>query len=219
MRRVLKIVLSWLIIICLPIISIGTSANMLFRLPDIYQFQMNASRVLSSYNAGGQEEKVAQAIGKYMQYRAEEFQYQYDEEEEMALLFSKNDQEGMAGLRKRLNISLALVVLSALIVILTYVILIKDENLEIIRIRFKMSLLLYFAGTAIATVFSLAPALNDRMLSRTFGMLEEADLMYAIFHGGFFKYFAIANIVVSLVITVIMMYFTWKNTKPKNIFW
>ncbi len=219
MKRVVKIVLSWLLIICIPAISLGISTNILVRLPDLYQFQMNASQNLSSFNAGGQEEKVSQAIGKFMQHREAELQYQYDEEEEMALLFSKSDQETMSNIRWWLDLSAVGILLALIITAIAYILLIRDEHLEALRLRFKESWFLYILGLGALSAGAFLLHIKPAMILDKLAPIEESDLMYSIFSGGFFKYLFITNIVVSLIITLIMMYITWKNTKPKNIFW
>lgn len=219
MNRMIKIVLSWLLVICIPVTALGISGNILFRLPDTYQYVLNSTGLLSKFNSTGQEEAVAQSIAKYLQYRQAEFQYQYDEEEEMSLLFSKDEQETMERLRTIFNIVGVVSLLSFGILVAAYIVLIKGEHIEIIRMRFKASYIVYAIMIVTVSIFFLVPSLKVKLWLALLMQLNETDLMYMIYAGSFFKLFGVMNIVISLVAMLILMYFTWKYTKPKNIFW
>ena len=60
MGRIVKIILSWCLVIAVPVVSLGLACNALVRLPDLYQYTMNDTQLLRSFNAQGQEEAVAQ---------------------------------------------------------------------------------------------------------------------------------------------------------------
>ncbi len=219
MKRIIKIILSWFLVICIPVTALGLSANVLFRLPDTYQYVLNSTGLLSKFNSIGQEEKVARSIANYLQYRQAEFQYQYDEEEEMSLLFSKDEQATMEGLRSLFDIIGIVSIISFIIVVIVYIVLIRDEHIEVVRLRFKASYIVYTILTVSVSIFYLVPVLKAKMWLTLLPQLNETDLMYMIYAGSFFKLTGVLNIVISLVAMLIFMYFTWKYTKPKNIFW
>lgn len=219
MQRIIKIILSWFLIIAVPLVAVGFSSNVILRMPDVYQYEMNADKMLGSFNATGQEEDVALAISHYMQYRQDEFQYQYDEEDEMSLLFTKDEQQVMEHMRSMADIAAVMLAITLVICLISYIVLMKGEHFEAIRSRLKISLIIWLLISIAQMIIAFIPSIWGQVWNVWFATLTEEMLMYQILFSGFFQKFCLLNVLGSGILLGIIMYITWKYTKPKKIFW
>ncbi len=219
MTRIIKIILSWSLVIAVPVVSLGLACNALIRLPDVYQYEMNDTQVLKTFNAGGQEESVAKCIATYMQHRSDELQYQYDEEDEMSLLFSRDEQNLVNSIRFKADIW-ALVALFALILtVVALIVLTRGEHYEIIRHRIKLSIAVYVVFFITLGVMLFIPTFWEKISLVFMSELEEEQLFYLLLSGNFFRIYTIAVEGVASVIMGIASYLLLKYIKPKTIFW
>jgi hypothetical protein len=219
MGRIIKIILSWFLVIAVPVVSLGLACNALVRLPDIYQYTMTETQVLKHFNAGGQEESVAKSISTYMQHRADELQYQYDEEDEMSLLFSRDEQNLMEMLRTRADIWGIVFVGLMILSIVSLIVLTKGEHYEIIRIRIKIAISLFVVMILAIAIVILIPDMWIFASNRIIGGLNEEQLLRLLFSADFFRMYGIASAVGGSVIMGIISYIVLKYIKPKTIFW
>ncbi len=219
MTRIIKIILSWSLVIAVPVVSLGLACNALIRLPDVYQYAMNDTQVLKSFNAGGQEENVAKCIATYMQHRSEELQYQYDEEDEMSLLFSRDEQNLMKNIRFETDIWALVFIVALILTVVALIVLTKGGHYEIIRHRIKLSIAVYVGAFLTLGVLLFIPAIWDKLSLMFTETLEEEQILYLLFSGNFFRMYSIAVEGIAAVIMGIFSYLLLKYIKPKTIFW
>ncbi|MBR6014669.1 MAG: DUF1461 domain-containing protein [Firmicutes bacterium] len=219
MGRIVKIILSWCLVIAVPVVSLGLACNALVRLPDLYQYTMNDTQLLRSFNAQGQEEAVAHSISKYMQHRADELQYQYDEEDEMSLLFSRDEQNLMAHLRFKADIWAGIFFLLLVLAASAIIVLYRGEHYEIIRIRIKIAIGVYIAFALAIVAMLLMPGVWEGIVAKFAAAIDEEHLLYSIFSPQFIRLYSIASGIMGAVIMGIASYLVLKYIKPKSIFW
>lgn len=218
MKRVIKIIFSWILIISIPLCAVNVSLNVFSRLPDLYQYKMTSDSSLKSFGAASKEEAVAQSIGRYLQHRTDELQYQVDEEDELSLIFTRDEQNWIQELRKNLDISAVILLAAAVLTAISYILLIKGEHYEVIRIRFKIASGIYVVFAAAVMLLMFAEPLRENLWLVIFEGLDEGELLYSIFDGNFLTLYMAAALAVSTVIMGVGAYLTWKHTKPKRIF-
>jgi len=190
------------------------------RLPDLYQYTMNETQLLRSFNAQGQEEAVANSISKYMQHRTDELQYQYDEEDEMSLLFSRDEQNFMEHMRFKTDIWAGIFFLLLVLAVVSIIVLYRGEHYEIIRIRIKFAIGVFVVFILAIIAMLIIPDVWEKIaVARFASVLGEEDLLYSIFSAQFIRLYSIASGVLGSVIMGIVTYFVMKYIKPKSIFW
>ncbi len=219
MGRIIKIILSWCLVIAVPVVALGLACNALVRLPDLYQYTMNETQLLRAFNAQGQEEAVAGSISKYMQHRVDELQYQYDEEDEMSLLFSRDEQNFMAHMRFKADIWAGIFFLLLILAATGIIVLYKGEHYEIIRMRLKWAIGVFILFDLAIAVMLLVPGLWENITARFVGMLGEEHVLGNVFSVPFVRLYSIASGIFGSVIMGIISYFLFKHIKPKSIFW
>lgn len=219
MGRIIKIILSWCLVIAVPVVALGLACNAMVRLPDLYQYTMNDTQMLRSFNAQGQEEGVANSISRYMQHRADELQYQYDEEDEMSLLFSRDEQNLMEFLRFKADIWAGIFFLLLILAVVSIIVLYKGEHYEIIRMRMKCAIGVFILFILAIVAMLFAPGVWENITAKFAGSLHEEHLLYSVFSAQFIRLYSIASGAFGSVIMGIATYFVMKYIKPKSIFW
>lgn len=219
MKRKIKIILSWILIVAIPIATLGLSANIILRLPDLYQYQINKGELLKEYRASSQSEEVAALISEYMIHKVDELQYQTDEEDEMSLIFTKKDQEKAEAVRFFADVLGAITILSIVIITITYYLLIKEGHLAAIRSRFKLASVIFVALGILTLLCCHIPNLKEKIFESVFYGVEELDFVYKLLCCGTYSAFCVTTVMFSIVIMLLFTYFTWKKTKERGIFW
>lgn len=208
------------ILVLVPLVAICLSANIVVRLPDVYQYSFKSTQQLKSANLLVESDEFGEIISGFMVGKDVDFKvaqgYEADQKYDF---FTSGDIDILKDIRMKLNIILifgliALALLTAIIVACKDV----DEGSLAGRAikQAKVSsasvatLMIMFFAVALITNFSFC---NKAL--ETFGGSENFRFVVTL---PLLKYMYLAWFVVTVVLEVIMLYVAGKITKPKRMF-
>ena len=202
----------------LPIFVLLAADNLVFRLPDMYNYHMLDTEILNEKMVSAGEGDVARMISGYMTHRTDEFQMKEDLEYLPDDLFTKADGEMAARMRQALDIkgllaAAAMVFAAACIAVLWKL---KERDRILRAFYYSLPVFLVFG------IINAAGLLLGSLRSGIYGILPAAeggaDLLPAILDGGFFRLSVLAGGGISLVLLGLVYYAVFMISGRKMTF-
>lgn len=218
----LKRFCSIILVILIPVLIVTLSLNMVFRLPDAYLFHFNDSQCVDKLYVSLNNSEMADAISGFMNTffpYPEEFQVQEDTGYDWIGIFDSRDSYNMLVLKRALDISGLICLVSAILTGAIYVLLIREQEKKLLRKSFNAggaaSLLLIGAEMFVMSA--------DNVRSNFLRMLGQrspaADSNLEILMGeGFWGVMLVFLLLVTLVVFGIAVYVSYRVTRPPRIF-
>jgi hypothetical protein len=195
------------------------AANIVFRIPDLYEFDLGRTQAIAEKGIDIQEEKVANAIAAYLRHRTDSFQVEVVFERHSALLFTQHDSAVMKRLRSFLDNILVIGITSLALCAALYVILIRWGSMRSLRRGFLAGAAIY-AGWLGATALTMS--FGGPLLAVWRGVIgadfTAQDMMPQLFHRGFFlTAWAVVGLF-TLVIMLVLLSVTRRLTRVERVF-
>lgn len=212
-------VLSVALTVTIPLMAFGLGANIVTRMPDVYQYQFKATDSLKHVDLDKNDDEMGEFISDFMLGKVKEFQVATSDDDRPQQVFTQEEVQAAAQARKDMNVT-AVIGLIALVVMVTAFVMMKRYEMEKeIRLRFKwgatiyaLLLLAYLGG------FFAAAKMGHTLPDMLGYMPQEEDVLTQIITPELSRGLLLSTAVVSTVIMGILWYITHKITEPKKIF-
>ena len=214
--RVLLIVIA----VCVPVVSLLSALNIVFRLPDLYIYQFNNNQITSQVDLGITDEELGRFFSDFMKGEKDEFDLFTEYRDREQAVFGTSEKINMENARKLLNHSLYILGGAALLLIISYGVFLAGKKKYELRGAYKAGILVFII--LILLFYSLLyfeqarSGLFDLIFINSFGADDVLPLMLT----GQFEVIALTVIsTAGLVLLVILASVTWRLTKPRRMFW
>lgn len=214
--RVLLIVVA----VCVPVVSLLSALNIVFRLPDLYIYQFNNNQIASQVDLGITDEELGRFFSDFMKGEKDEFDLFTEYRDREQAVFGTSEKINMDNARKLLNHSLYILGGAALLLIISYGVILARKKKYELRGAYKAGILVFII--LVLLFYSLLyfdqtkSGLFDLIFINSFGVDDVLPLMLT----GQFEVIALTVIsTAGLVLLVILASVTWRLTKPRRMFW
>lgn len=217
--RILFKVISVALVVTIPITSFCVGANIVTRMPDVYQYEFKATDAQKHFDVNKSNDEMGEFISDFMIGKQKKFQIITGDEDRPQVAFNENEMNVVANARKYMNIIAGIGILAAIIMIASFIILKKYEFDKLLRKQFKLSTFIY----AIVLIVYLAVFFVCVKMEYNLGNIlnytaNENDLLPNIISESLQKRLYLSTVVVSTIIIAIIGYITYKITEPKRMF-
>ncbi|MHC1724122.1 MAG: hypothetical protein AB9836_13065 [Aminipila sp.] len=205
--------------VTIPTTSFCLGANIVTRMPDVYQYEFKATDSLKNFDLNKNDDEMGEFISDYMFGKQAKFQLLIEDEDKPQPVFTNNEMSAVANGRKYMNIVAALGFVSFVLMVVSFIMLKKYEFDKEIRKEFKLGTIIYaclIVGYLIG--FYMAAKTGHSLLDMLGYMPDEEDLLPQIITEGLQVRLYYSTAVVSTVIMAILGYAMFKITEPKRIF-
>lgn len=207
-----------ILVFFLPLFVLLAADNLVFRLPDMYNYHMLNTEILNEKMISASEGDVAQMISGYMTHRTDEFQMKEDLAYLPDNLFTQADAKMAARMRQALDIKGMLAFAAMAVSAACVAALLKLKERDLILRAFYYSLPVY----VVFGIINGAGLLQGGLRAGIYGILpaadEGADLLPVILDGGFFGLSVLAGGGISLVLLGLVYYAVYMISGRKVTF-
>lgn len=219
MRAFLKL-MSVIITVCLPIIVILGASNIVLRMPDIYIYEFKSVETVRELNFSITDDELGHFFSDFMKGKNEKFELLIDYGDREIYAFGPKEQLNMDNARKLLNYTAYAFGILALLLIISYWVLLNKERKFTLRAAYKGGISVFVA----LQIILYALFFNDNTRSFFYNLIfynpyDVDDVLPLILTEHFAKTCMYANTIVSVVILLLLLSVTWKLTKPRRMFW
>lgn len=213
-------ILFFVIAITIPVVSIVSAFNIVFRLPDLYVYEFNRIQVANEIDLGMEDDELGRFFSDFMKGQKEDFELFTEYRDREQSVFGAVEQTNMEHARRLLNYSLYILGGGAFLILLSYCIfLVKKKKYEL-RISFKGGILVF----TLLLVFLFAAFYFEQTRIFLYGLIFISpfgadDVLPLMLTEQFAQISLVAIAAVGLVILVILASVTWRLTKPRRMFW
>lgn len=212
-------ILAPILIATIPLTVILTVDNGVMRLPDLYKYHFLSSEVLGKQMVSADEDAVAQLMSDYLLHKTDRFQMKENLEYMPADLFTKADGNMMHSLRFLLDIQGIIGLCMLLITVLLIIFILRKKEKDLLLQSFYYSLPV-FAGIKI---IEIALMLFGPIRNRVFGIptldgTGSEDLVPALLDAAFFRFLALVEVGLSLVLLALVYYIILNLSGRKTTF-
>lgn len=207
-----------ILVICIPIFSLISAANLIFRPPDLYKHELRKMMDIEESVVKGHEERLAESFSDFMWGKEKSLGHIISAEKTVDL-FGQNEQAAMEKLRRYLNIISIMGVIALISIVLVCILFRSANEKPALRSAYKYSLIVY--GMMVAALGVLLELDGGRMvlLHRiSSGGLEEGSLLTQIITEVFARDAFLASGAFSALMMAILAYVIWKISKPRRMF-
>ena len=206
-------------VISIPIAIICLANNLTTRMPDLYQYEFKSTEILGDLSVAKNEDEMGQFFSEFMMGKTQKFQIEYQFGDNTDNLFSNNEQNTM-GKFKSVNNAILLAGIVALILAITSYFLLYKQNLKILlRRTFSKTLILFATLISFITIGAFVSPLIGSEYAFLFNYkIKSFMALPKLLPKSFFIHSILATVAISIIIMLILWYFTWKITKPRRIF-
>lgn len=217
--KIVNLIVSVILIICIPVASICVAYNLSARLPDLYQYQFKSSEVIGALSLEMDENQLGEFFSQYMTGESDKFQIEYQFGENTDKLFTGDEQETMLKLREKADIVFLAGGIALALALLSYFLIYKQNLKMLLRRSFNKALVLYVLLAATILILTFVEPVVKMEYARLFPYaMKDFLVLPQLLPLKFFVYSAWATVALSLIIMLFSWYFTWKITKPRRIF-
>ena len=217
--KIVNLILSVILIICIPVASICVAYNLSARLPDLYQYQFKSSEVIGALSLEMDENQLGEFFSQYMTGESDKFQIEYQFGENTDKLFTGDEQETMLKFREKADIVFLAGGIALGLALLSYFLIYKQNLKMLLRKSFNKALVLYVLLAATIFILTFVEPVIKMEYARLFPYaMKDFLVLPQLLPLKFFVYNAWATVALSLIIMLFSWYFTWKITKPRRIF-
>ena len=207
------------IVISLPLMIFCLSANLVMRMDDIYEYNLDASGVMNNTNLSTSKEDVVSSITRYMQHKTDDFTLMENVEYEPEQLYSVRDKMAMRQTRQLLDVLLVIGGLMFAVSLIAYFFLIRWRVKDIFMKRFKLSFIVLMIIEAVnVLVVSLEP-----LRKATFGRFilmrfPDDDNLTFLLSKSFPVQIVVLEAAIGLIVMLILTYLTWQVAGRRKMF-
>ncbi len=218
----MKILIKTLFIalaVTIPATSFCLGANIVTRMPDVYQYEFKATEALKNVDLNKNDDEMGEFISDFMFGKQAQFQLLIEDEDKPQSIFTENEMSAMANARKYMNIVAALGFVACVLMVVSFIMLKKYEFNREIRKQYKLGAIIYvclIVGYLVG--FYVAAKTGHSLLDMLAYVPDEEDLLPQIMTEGLQVRLYYSTAVVSTIIMAIMGYAMFKITEPKKIF-
>lgn len=217
--KIVNLILSVILIICIPVASICVAYNLSARLPDLYQYQFKSSEVIGALSLEMDENQLGEFFSQYMTGESDKFQIEYQFGENTDKLFTGDEQETMLKFREKADIVFLAGGIALGLALLSYFLIYKQNLKMLLRKSFNKALVLYVLLAATIFILTFVEPVIKMEYARLFPYaMKDFLVLPQLLPLKFFVYNAWATVALSLIMMLFSWYFTWKITKPRRIF-
>ncbi|MBE6033218.1 MAG: DUF1461 domain-containing protein [Clostridiales bacterium] len=211
--------LSIALAVTIPITSFCLGANIVTRMPDVYQYEFKATNLLKHFDFDKNNDEMGDFISDFMIGQIAEFQLVSGDEDRPQPVFSENEMTAAANARKYMNIVAALGILALAVMVGSFIMLKKYALDKEIRKDFKVGTIIYIGLIAVYLIGFFVAAKTGHSLSDMIGYVpDEKDVLPQIITEGLRTRLFLSAPVVSTIMMAIMGYVMFKITEPRRIF-
>lgn len=198
-------VLAILIAIFIPLTSILLASNIVFRVPDLYNFEINRTGSLEEEDISLiEDDTIGDTIFSYMFHKTSVFQILYEYRGDEHPLFTANDWEAMEKYRSFLDLTFIILIVIFIISIGGFIFMIATKWVRRLRKAYNFAILVYLAillgSIAIFTNKSAFGKLINNMLGVSLG---KEDGLARIFSADLVSTSGLAIIGISLLVMLL----------------
>lgn len=218
MRMIGKI-LMMILIICIPVTSILAAYNVVFRLPDLYIYELNSSQAMTEVNLSISSEEMGDVFSDYLFGKKDTFSLTADYNDREQEVFSIDEQLTMENIRELLNISLWVLLGTTLLTLIIYWIFLMNKEKLLLRGVFKFSFFIYIVLSALNIAAFYYAAAKQWLKEQIFKIpLSEEAILPLFLTENFARDCIFVAIGGSLVVMIIVGSITWRLTRPRRMF-
>lgn len=216
-----NILISILAVITITTFLVTLSQNTVVRTSEVYSFYFNDSSVVSKLYVNITNSAFADGISGFMNsWRPDEFQIYEDTGYDMQGVFDEEESYNMMCVKKWVDISFILCMVSFIITVALYWYMIREEEKKLLRRSFRI-------GASIGAVISaaeIALLLSNRgrqWIAEAMGMIplpEDSELV-TVLGPEFMSTAVIFLIIASAVVFGIAIYVNYRLTRTPRIFY
>ncbi len=211
---------SLVVILTMTVCIVTFAQNITLRTSAAYTFYFNDTYVVSNVSSEYVNSEMSGMIADFFNsWSPDEFQIYEDTGYDIEGLFDEKDSQNMLLIKRALDISFILGIVSLIITVAIYRYFLKNDYKPVLRNRYKISAVLVIA-TLVAEMILLNTQKGMAMISNTLGLVKlEADSNLLTLLGGDFIGLA-DNFLFgfTLVIFLAVTYLVHVLTKPPKIF-
>ena len=220
----MKIISRLLLLILIPIIpsiSIITAANITFRIPDIYRYEMNRNGITQEINLNESADNLGQFFSDYMLGILDNFQYTAFFMGRERPIFNIGEEAFMSQCRGILNSSLVFLILMAAAFIFIVWFLFWRKEKQILRIAYYAGSISHIIMAALLAVISVVDEMREKIyIEFAIYKFEETDLLPQLLPASpFFTENIVVIIIISLILTVLGYSIIKRFTYPDRMFY
>ena len=218
MKRFIK---AWnvLIVILVPVVAICLSANIVTRMPDVYQYTFKSTEQLEAASLKVDSDELGDMISAFMIGKSVDFKVSQGNNADESADFLKEDMRILKNLRFWLNLLLVLGIAGLVVLISVFVVSKDVEEGEIVNRAIKRAIVssaITFLMMFICWVINLLSGFAVwKNLLIYMGGSENLKMVITL---SLLKYLYVAWGVVTGVLAVIVLYAASKFTEPKRMF-
>src|SRR5665648_802891 len=217
--KIVNLILTIILVISMPVSIICLANNLTTRMPDLYQYELKSTEVLSDLSVEKNEDEMGQFFSEYMLGKTQKFQIEYQFGDNTDKLFTHNEQNSMEKFKSLSNVILFTGLVALFFSLVSYFLLYKKNLKMLLRRTFFMLVFLFcfFIGAiTLATLLSLLIKIQYALLFDY--KIKSYLVLPKLLPKSFFMHSALTTVGISIIIMLIFWYFTWKITKPRRIF-
>lgn len=219
--KILLRILSILLVVALPIVTICLGINVAARMPDVYQYEFKATEVLGDVNINKNDDEMGEFISHFMVGKTSQFQLYTEDDDKPDPIFSKEETTAADQLRHQLNILAIIGIIFFIPMVTAFAVFKRKELDQEIRKYYNRGLLLYgillvigiIGNIILTTTHFTIWQLTDYVLKE-----DTADILPKLITDDLVRKIEIASVCVSAVLMGIIGYIMNKITAPKRIF-
>src|SRR5665648_167043 len=217
--KILNLILAIILVISMPVSIICLANNLTTRMPDLYQYELKSTEVLSDLSVEKNEDEMGQFFSEYMLGKTQKFQIEYQFGDNTDNLFTPDEQKTMEKFKSSSNLILFTGLAALLFSLVSYFLLYKQNLKMLLRRTFSRAAVLFGAFIVAITLATFMSPLIKIQYAFLFDYEIKSFLVLPkLLPESFFIHSALTTVGISIIIMLILWYFTWKITKPRRIF-
>jgi hypothetical protein len=218
--KIINRILFTFLILAIPLAAILASANVSFRLPDIYRYEFNRSGVLSEISLEVSSEKLANFFSGYMTGKLDDFQTTEFYMGRLRPIFSIGEATVMDQARTLLNRSLLAFFALLLFILCSCALLLRQDKKEAVRFAYRASFAMYLLLYAVMGAAVLVEDLRHRITASFFlYQFDEPDMLPQLLPHQFLTENLVASAVISIILMTVGYSVVKRLTRPDRMFY
>jgi hypothetical protein len=215
--RVIALILAILFALSMVAISIPTASNIIFRVPDLYSFDLARTGVLKEASLDVKADKVGDVFADYMMHKTDDFQLTATFQGRKKPVFTVGDGAAIQKLRRELDTTLPAVPAGLIVFLIAFIYLYKMGRFRTLRRAYGSAWIIYIlsmGGLAFALYYG---NVGKQIWRDVLGIkLSRSDMLPSLFDSSYFISAYVAVAVISLVLMIVGSSITFALTRNKE---
>jgi hypothetical protein len=188
-------------------------------MPDLYQYELKSTEALNNLSVEKNEDEMGQFFSDYMLGETQKFQIEYQFGDNTDNLFTSDEQKTMEKFKSSSNLILFAGLIAMFFSLVSYFLIYKQNLKSVLRRAFLKAVILFAAFISSITLATILSPLIKIYYALLFDYEIKTFLVLPkLLPESFFIHSALTTVAISIIIMLILWYFTWKITKPRRIF-